>query len=123
MTETRIVIVCNQCGAFWDPAAEPAACTDLSHQHSRFDSHLHRSRVVFLDGTAVTAVSFGSAEPYGREVVPDFGLYLTSHSERASCVLGAVVHMARAGRLDAGAVSGGRHGSTRLSHPRERRHP
>ena len=76
MTETRVVIVCNQCGAFWDPALEQAACTDPSHEHSRFDSHLHRTRVVFADGTEVTAVSFGSAEPYAREVAPDFGLYL-----------------------------------------------
>lgn len=76
VAETRVVFVCNQCAAFWDPAAEQPACTEPSHEHSRFDSHLHRTRVVFLDGTAVTAVSFGSAEPYGREVAPDFGLYL-----------------------------------------------
>lgn len=28
------------------------------------------------DGTEVTAVSFGSTDPYAREVAPDFGLYL-----------------------------------------------
>jgi hypothetical protein len=73
---TRIVVACKQCGAFWDPAAERAACADPSHDHRRFDAHLHRSRVVFPDGTEVTAVSFGSADPYAREVDPDFGLYL-----------------------------------------------
>jgi Protein-tyrosine phosphatase len=74
--ETRTVIICSHCRAFWDPAAEQAACTDTSHEHLRFDSHLHRSRVALRDGTEVTAVSFGSADPYGRDVSPDFGLYL-----------------------------------------------
>ncbi len=63
-------------GAFWDPAVEQAACTDSNHEHHRFESHLHRSRVVLPDGTALAAVSFGSADPYAREVAPDFGLYL-----------------------------------------------
>jgi hypothetical protein len=76
MVETRIVILCGQCGAFWDPAVEQASCTDSSHEHHRFDSHLHRSRVVMPDGTEVTAVSFGSADPYARDLPPDFGLYL-----------------------------------------------
>lgn len=62
MVELRVVCICNQCAAFWDPDAEQAACTDPSHEHTRFDSHLHRSPVVFSDGTEVTAVSFGSAE-------------------------------------------------------------
>jgi len=74
--ETRFVIVCSQCGTFWDPAAEPASCTDASHDHHRFESHLHRDRVVLPDRTEVTAVSFGSADPYARELRPDFGLYL-----------------------------------------------
>ena len=76
MLEIRTVLICNQCGAFWDPAAEEPACTDPSHEHSRFDSHLHRTPVVLDDGTEVIAVSFGSADPYARNVVPDFGLYL-----------------------------------------------
>ncbi len=76
MVETRIVITCGQCGAFWDPAVEQAACTDSNHEHHRFESHLHRTRVVLSDGTEVTAVSFGSADPYARGVPPDFGLYL-----------------------------------------------
>jgi hypothetical protein len=76
MVDTRIVIVCSQCGAFWDPAAEPASCRDLRHDHQRFESHLHRSRVVLPDSTELTAVSFGSVDPYARDVPPDFGLYL-----------------------------------------------
>jgi hypothetical protein len=76
MVETRIVIMCSQCAAFWDPAAEPAGCTDPSHDHRRSDSHLHRTRVVLPDSTEVIAVSFGSADPYARDVLPDFGLYL-----------------------------------------------
>ena len=76
MVGTRIVIVCGQCGAFWDPAAEPASCTDPRHDHHPFESHLHRSRVVLPDGTELTAASFGSVDPYARAVPPDFGLYL-----------------------------------------------
>src|SRR3954454_14388485 len=76
MVESRIVIMCSQCGAFWDPAAKEAACRDSSHEHHRSESHLHRTRVVLPDGTEVTAVSFGSADPYARQVPPDFGLYL-----------------------------------------------
>ena len=72
----RTVIMCGDCGAFWDPDAEEAACTDHSHEHHRFDSHLHRTPVAFADGTEVIAASFGSADPYGRARVPDFGLYL-----------------------------------------------
>src|ERR1700690_374787 len=76
MVETRIVIVCSQCGVFWDPAAEPASCSDSGHDHHRFESHLHRSRVVLPDDTELTAVSFGSGDPYARDLPPDFGLYL-----------------------------------------------
>ncbi len=76
MTETRTVVICGTCGGFWDPAAEAPACTDPSHEHHELDSHLHRTPVTFADGTTVIAVSYGSADPYAREVVPDFGLYL-----------------------------------------------
>jgi protein-tyrosine phosphatase len=32
--------------------------------------------VCFQDGTAVTAVTFSADDPYSRDVVPSFGLYL-----------------------------------------------
>jgi hypothetical protein len=76
VVETQIVVLCHDCGTFWSPPAEPASCDDLTHEHQRFASHLHRSRVVMPDGTAVTGVSFGSDDPYAREASPDFGLYL-----------------------------------------------
>ncbi len=63
MVKTRIVIICGQCGAFWDPACEPAACRDSNHEHHRFYSHLHRSRIVLPDSTELIAVSFGSVDP------------------------------------------------------------
>jgi protein-tyrosine phosphatase len=37
---------------------------------------VHRTRVCFEDGTAVTAVSFSADDSYRREAVPSFGLYL-----------------------------------------------
>ena len=40
------------------------------------ERHVHRSAVAFDDGTAVTAVSFFADDPYSREVLPSFGLYL-----------------------------------------------
>jgi hypothetical protein len=76
MVETRIVLVCSECGAFWDPAADADVCTDSRHNHHRYESHLHRTRVVLPDGTELTGASFGSADPYARDVCPDFGLYL-----------------------------------------------
>jgi protein-tyrosine phosphatase len=48
----------------------------LTTTHHRLESHLHRTRVVLPDITELTAVSFGSADLYAREVSPDFGLYL-----------------------------------------------
>jgi hypothetical protein len=40
------------------------------------EHHVHRTRVCFQDGTAVTAVTFSADDPYSREAVPSFGLYL-----------------------------------------------
>jgi hypothetical protein len=40
------------------------------------DRHVHRSAVVFDDGTTVTAVTFFVDDPYTRDVLPSFGLYL-----------------------------------------------
>ena len=76
MDATRTVIMCGDCGTFWDPAAEDAACTDAAHEHHGFASHLHRTPVVLPDGTTVLAVSFGGADPYARDLTTDFGLYL-----------------------------------------------
>jgi hypothetical protein len=49
----------------WDRAGRPPP------QH-----HVHRTRVTFSDGTAVTAVSFQADDPYARDEEPSFGLYL-----------------------------------------------
>ncbi len=76
MLEVRTVVICGDCAAFWDPAAEAPACTDPGHEHHEYESHLHRTPVAFADGTVVTAVSFGGADPYARSEPPDFGLYL-----------------------------------------------
>lgn len=76
MVESRTVTFCVDSGSFWDPAAEPARCTDPSHEHHAYESHLHRTPVVFADGTEVLAVSFGGDDPYARDATPDFGLYL-----------------------------------------------
>ena len=38
--------------------------------------HRHRSSVVLPDGTTLMAVSFDENDPYRREPLPDFGLYL-----------------------------------------------
>jgi hypothetical protein len=38
--------------------------------------HLHRSAVRLPDGTNLTAVSYDAADPYGRDELPAFGLYL-----------------------------------------------
>jgi hypothetical protein len=49
----------------WDQAGRPPP-----------ERHVHRSAVVFADGTTVTGVTFLGDDPYGRELVPSFGLYL-----------------------------------------------
>lgn len=49
----------------WEAAGRPV--------HER---HVHRTAVELADGTSVTAVSFLAADPYQRETVPTFGLYL-----------------------------------------------
>ena len=41
-----------------------------------YEPHAHCDAIVFVDGTTVTAVSFLGGEPYRRDVVPAFGLYL-----------------------------------------------
>jgi hypothetical protein len=76
MTDTRVVVVCTDCGLHWVLDDEPAACTQPDHVHQRFDVHQHRSVVVLPDATEVTAVSFDAANPYAREQSPAYGLYL-----------------------------------------------
>lgn len=40
------------------------------------ERHVHRSAVELGDGTPVTAVSYLGADPYDRDAVPAYGLYL-----------------------------------------------
>ena len=49
----------------WEAAGRPA-----------YEPHVHRTAVRFPDGTSVTAVSLLTADPYGRDKAPSFGLYL-----------------------------------------------
>src|SRR5438552_5653626 len=49
----------------WEEAGRPA-----------YEPHVHRSAVELVDGTSLTAVSFLGGDPYRREAVPAFGLYL-----------------------------------------------
>jgi hypothetical protein len=76
VTYIRSVVVCAQCEVHWYVDAQPAGCADPGHDHQRFDVHRHRSVVVLPDRTEVMAVSFDATDPYTREQLPDFGLYL-----------------------------------------------
>lgn len=38
--------------------------------------HVHRTHVVFEDGTTITGASFLAGDPYDRDTPPSFGLYL-----------------------------------------------
>jgi hypothetical protein len=60
----------------WFDGEEPPRCSEGTHQHQRVDVHVHRDAVRLPDGTILTAVSFDDADPYGREQLPDFGVYL-----------------------------------------------
>ena len=75
MVETRTVVLCGAVGEVWHEGETPG-CTDATHEHQRFEVHHHRTPVILPDGTAITAVSFDAADPYGRDRSPDFGLYL-----------------------------------------------
>lgn len=74
--ETKTVLACTDCRVYWHPAAEQPKCSDITHRHRRFETHLHRDALTMPDGTVVTAVSFDPGDPYGRDVSPGFGLYL-----------------------------------------------
>lgn len=76
MEKTRSVIFCKECQLHWIVDRESAGCIDAGHSHQSFEVHLHHSRVVLPDGTAVTAVSFDAIDPYVRDQLPAYGLYL-----------------------------------------------
>src|SRR5580704_11710751 len=76
LEESASVVMCAQCEVHWYVDAEPARCTASEHDHQRFDLHVHRTVVVLPGGTEVIAVSFDVPDPYARDLVPDFGLYL-----------------------------------------------
>lgn len=76
MTETRSVVACAECQSHWYVGHEDAKCIDPDHTHRRFAVHHHRSVVALPDGTEITAVSFDKLDPYSRDHLPDYGLYL-----------------------------------------------
>src|SRR4051812_10085160 len=43
---------------------------------SRPKAHVHRTPVTLEDGSRVTGVTFVTDDPYAREEIPSFGLYL-----------------------------------------------
>lgn len=61
----------------WVPGSAPA-CLDSEHggEHRIIDLHLHRSQIQLPDGSPITPVSFYPGDPYGRDRVPEYGLYL-----------------------------------------------
>jgi hypothetical protein len=75
VVERRQIVYCPQCETHWDAELETAKCTHGGHDHQRFEMHRHLDSVAFPDGVTVTAASFDSANPYGRERPPDYGLY------------------------------------------------
>lgn len=76
MVDTITIVVCAECRAFWRLDAGAPQCTEGTHQHVHHTLHRHRSPVVLPDGTGLTAVSFDDADPYSRDVAPDYGVYL-----------------------------------------------
>lgn len=75
MTDITVVMACAECGSFWAAGTVPM-CEDPRHDVRRFEVHRHRTVVALPDGTEVIAASFDAADPYGRDMPPDFGLYL-----------------------------------------------
>jgi rhodanese/phosphatase family protein len=72
----RGVVLCRQSAQHWY-ADDRALCVDeKEHGHEHFEVHVHRDSLRLPDGGSVTAASFDADDPYGRETVPDFGLYL-----------------------------------------------
>jgi hypothetical protein len=74
--ERRIVLVCTERDAVWVDGSDEPGCADATHEHLRFEIHVHRTPVELPDGTTVAAASFDDRDPYVRDVPPEFGLYL-----------------------------------------------
>jgi hypothetical protein len=79
VVEVRCIVVCSRCNLQWDEDSEAPRCADAGHDHQSFRVHRHLDNVVLPDDTSVTAASFHSADPYLRDRVPDYGLYLDPH--------------------------------------------
>jgi hypothetical protein len=75
VTEIQIVTAFVDCGEYWS-VDEVAKCSVAHHKHQRFEIHRHRSTVVLPDGTEIIAASFDPSDPYTRDRVPDYGVYL-----------------------------------------------
>jgi hypothetical protein len=75
VTDTRTLVLCPDCRTHWVAGHEAARCTDPGHTHQHFEVHRHRTEVALPDGAVVTAASFDPVDPYGRDRVPDYGLY------------------------------------------------
>jgi hypothetical protein len=70
------VEVCIDRRVQWSLGDQQPGCVDPRHSHRRMEVHVHDDVVVLPDGAPITAVSFVSGEPYRRDRIPDFGLYL-----------------------------------------------
>jgi hypothetical protein len=75
MPDVTVIAVCLETGSFWTEGAAPG-CTDPTHEHLRHERHRHHTAVELPDGTTVVAVSFEDLDPYRRDEIPDFGVYL-----------------------------------------------
>ena len=73
--EVRTVIVCMERRISWGVDDEPQ-CSDPDHEHREWEVHRQLTEVELPDASQITAVSFHEADPYGREAIPEFGLYL-----------------------------------------------
>jgi hypothetical protein len=76
VVESRLIVFCPQRGVHWDKESELPECDEDGHDHQEFEVHRHLDAVLLPDGITVTAASFDPANPYLRERLPDYGLYL-----------------------------------------------
>lgn len=70
-----MITVCTDCRISWPVDDEPR-CNDTAHNHRPWEVHRHLSEVRLPDNTSIVAVSFDETNPYERDTVPSFGLYL-----------------------------------------------